>query len=76
MKFRGRMKTRIAPAVLGEAESGKTSQRLLQLLMQRSLGGSERRQWLRGLSLLLHSLDPAERHTALGRGRGWSGFGV
>lgn len=72
MKFRGRMKTRIAPAVLGESESGKTSQRLLQFLMQRSLGGSKHRRWLRGLSLLLHSLDPAERYKALGRGRGWS----
>lgn len=46
MKFRGRMKARNAPAVLGEPESGKTSQRL-QLLMQRSLGGSEHRRWLR-----------------------------
>lgn len=46
MKFRGRMKARIAPAVLGEPESGKTSQRL-RLLMQRSLGGSEHRRWLR-----------------------------
>ena len=66
------MKTRIAPAVLGEPGSRKTSQRLLQLLMQGSLGGSEAQARLGDLSLLLHSLDLAERHKALGRGRGWS----
>lgn len=55
------MKTRIAPAALGEPRSGKTSQRLLQLLMQSSLAGSEGQARARGPLSPLAQFGPGIR---------------